>query len=84
MRITEGMLQARVDYLNKITGLQVKEVKYNTVGAFILDHAYGGVALYRVVTKKGGVNDIFNAGHMPKRELFNRIYALRQGIEGNY
>lgn len=84
MRITEKMLQARVNYLNRMKGFEPEEVKYNTLGAFVLDYAYGGVALHRVLTEGGGVSDVFNSGHISKRDLFNRISALRQGIEGKY
>lgn len=83
-RITEKMLQARVDYLNKIKGFTPETVKYNTIGAFILDYAYGGVSLEQVLTDGGGVSDVFNAGHVPKRELWSRLNAFIAGITGNY
>lgn len=40
-----------------------------TIGRFYLDGAYGGYALYRIVTEGGGVSDISRIGHVPKREL---------------
>lgn len=51
------------------------------IGAYYIDGAYGGVALYRIVTAGGGVTDVFSAGHMPKRELYNRMRAYIQGLE---
>lgn len=51
------------------------------IGAYYIDGAYGGVALYRMVTDGGGVTDVFNAGHMPRRELYNRIRAFLDGYE---
>lgn len=51
------------------------------VGAFYIDGAYGGYALYRVVTDGGGVRDVFDVGHVPKRELYGMLRAFLAGIE---
>lgn len=52
-----------------------------TVGAYYIDGAYGGVALYRMSTEGGGVSDVFHSGHMTKRDLYNRIRAFMDGID---
>jgi hypothetical protein len=51
------------------------------IGAFYIDGAYGGVALYRVVTEGGGVSDVFGCGHVPKRNLYDRLQAFLRGME---
>ena len=85
-RITQKMLEIRVKHLNEITGNPVTSytrtdsgMKAN-IGNYHLDFAYGGVALEQMMNEGGGVNDIFG-GHMPKRELFERLIAYIAGIE---
>lgn len=51
------------------------------LGAYYIDGAYGGVALYRMVTAGGGVSDVLGCGHVPKRDLYNRLQAFRRGLE---
>lgn len=52
-----------------------------TIGAFYIDGAYGGYALYRMVNPGGGVSDVFRVGHVPKRELRNLMFAYLEGID---
>jgi len=77
-RITEKMLSNKVEQLNKIAGFENAE--YSTVGVYTLDYAYGGVALHKYVNEHGGISDIFNNGHMPKRELYNLINSYISGL----
>ena len=79
MRITEKMLQAKLDRLNSMAGFD--NPSYSTIGAYCLDYAYGGVQLHRYVTNGGGVHDIFRNGYMPKRELYNLMSAFETGID---
>lgn len=79
-RITQGMLERQTACINEIKG--IKDVQYNTIGGYLLDYAYGGVSLYEVINEHGGVNDVFSCGHVPKRELFNRICAYLKGMRG--
>jgi len=86
-RITEKMLKRKVDLLNELTGNPAESwtkgdngFKAN-IGNYHLSFAYGGVSLNQMMNDGGGVTDIFNAGHMPKRELFYRICAYCDGIE---
>ena len=51
------------------------------IGAYYIDGAYGGVALYQVVTAGGGVSDVLGCGHVPKRDLYNRLTAFYRGLE---
>ena len=90
MRITKSHLQAKAKQLNKITGApleaytQTPEGKLRAnIGHFHISCAYGGYSLHRMVGESGGVNDIFNCGHMPARELADRISAFERGLEFN-
>jgi len=88
MRITEKMLQRKVDYLNKLTDQpetpwtrnEQGEMKSN-IGNFHLSHAYGGVCLHQMTNTRGGVRSVFNQGHQPKRVLFDQVCAYIDGIE---
>jgi hypothetical protein len=51
------------------------------IGVFYIDGAYGGVALYRIMNEGGGVTDVFNVGHVPKRELRNLMFAYIEGLD---
>ncbi|RLG43285.1 MAG: hypothetical protein DRN81_06835 [Thermoproteota archaeon] len=81
MRITQKMLEMSIERLNNIKGFK-KEVKFSTIGAFVLDYAYGGVSLHQWVNEHGGIRDVFSCGHVTKRDLYNRINSLIIGIEG--
>jgi len=87
-RITEKMLQIKVDYLNELTGNPIESWTKRAnggytanIGNYYVDGAYGGVALDQITNEGGGVTDVFSNGHMPKRELFYRISAYIDGIE---
>jgi len=87
MRITEKMLQARVDWLNELTNQPATPWTKNAegkmkanIGNYHISGAYGGVCLHRMCTEGGGVQDVFSCGHIPKRELFERICAFMSGI----
>lgn len=73
-RITEKMLDGAVSRLNKSIGHV--NPKWNTVGAYMLDGAYGGWKLVRVVNEQGGQKDISNGGFVSKRELWNQIQTV--------
>ena len=77
-RITERMLGKKVDNLNHIAGWDTIPT-YSTIGYYVLDYAYGGVALHKFINTRGGIRDIFNVGHVPKRELYNLINAYIAG-----
>jgi hypothetical protein len=51
------------------------------IGAFYVDGAYGGVALYRIVSEGGGVTDESHMGHQPKRELYRFLRGYLEGIQ---
>lgn len=89
-RITRHQLEQLTSYINRsVNGVNHESLWWRQddgtlaafVGDFYIDGAYGGVALYRVVTVSGGVSDVFGAGHIPKRDLYNRLQAFIRGME---
>lgn len=86
-RITRRDLEAVVARINRAT--DSPEVSYvregdrftAQIGNYHLDGAYGGWALSRMMNEGGGVTDVFRSGHMPKRELYNRMQAFLDGLE---
>lgn len=89
-RITNRDLEQLVRVINRrVNGVNHESLWWRNdagelvayVGDFYIDGAYGGVALYRVVTAGGGVSDVFNVGHVPKRDLYGRITAYLRGLE---
>lgn len=87
-RITEAHLKAKVDWLNKMTGNPTDPYTRGAdghhkanIGNYHLSHAYGGVCLHQMANEGGGVRDIFNCGHITKRDLAERISAYMLGLE---
>ena len=87
MRITEKMLENLARDINKITESPDTTYTKNNDGTFTanignyhISYAYGGAALHRISNEHGGVLDVFY-GHMPKRDLYNRMAAWVQGYE---
>lgn len=86
-RITEKMLQMRVDALNKLMGSPLTPYTRDgdkftaNIGNYHLSGAYGGWSLHRMVNEGGGVSDVFSCGHCPKRELFDKLCSFIRGIE---
>ena len=51
------------------------------VGNYHISGAYGGVSLQRNVNLRGACTDVFNCGHVPKRDLYNRMRAYLAGLQ---
>jgi hypothetical protein len=49
------------------------------IGNYHLNGAYGGYALHRMHNLSGGISDVFQCGHVSKRELMNRMQAFING-----
>jgi hypothetical protein len=79
MRVSIYDLHKQAEELNRMTGNKKEtytrdkngDFKAN-IGTFYISQEYGGVSLYRITTKGGGVSDLFGY-HMPKKDLYNRI-----------
>jgi len=53
---------------------------------YTISYAYGGASLHRNCDVNGdgeshGVSDVFGCGHVPKRELYDRMQAFLRGVE---
>ena len=89
-RITTKDLEATAARINRLTnspmqpyvkGAGMDKQGYTAqIGCYHLSGAYGGYALHQMVNEGGGVRDIFG-GHMPKRELYERMHAFIRGLE---
>jgi hypothetical protein len=89
--VTVGQLEAIVRNINRLTGSPAEQYTKQADGSFKpnancyhLSGAYGGYALHRMSATPGctGVSDIFG-GHMPKRELAERMWAFIKGLEAS-
>jgi hypothetical protein len=49
-------------------------------GVYHLSGAYGGYSLHLSSGPNGGVSDVFRCGHIPKRELYDRMQAFLDGM----
>ena len=90
-RITNKHLECKIERLNEIMGTPIEP--YTTTGKagtpsykisanmgnYHLSGAYGGVSLCQMA-KGGGTYDTLRCGHIPKRELAERIDAYIAGI----
>jgi hypothetical protein len=50
-------------------------------GHFYIDYAYGGASLERVPGPGIRTQVLGNIGHIPRRDLWNRIHAFIEGLE---
>jgi hypothetical protein len=89
-RITDKMIQEKIDYLNKITGNPSEPYTKNAEGRFVANignyhrsGAYGGVTVYQMSNDSGGVTNVrgLSYGHVPKRELYEKLCSFIAGIE---
>lgn len=84
-RITRHDLESAVRLLNEVTGNPVDPYRLEgdrwlpNPGAYLLSGAYGGWALHQMAAG-GGERDVLSSGHVPARELFERMHAYRYGL----
>ena len=77
MRISQKDLQQQVDILNADEGFDPAAVAYNTVGAYILDGAYGGWRLCKITNTSGGQTDISSIRQTAK-ELYYTLTTIQK------
>ena len=82
MRITQKVLEAKVEHLNKLTGspeaayTRSKDGKFTAnIGNSHRSCAYGGYDVHRMVTDGGGVTAMMN-GHYPAKECAHFIDGM--------
>jgi hypothetical protein len=87
-RITDKFLQAVCDRINRACGTPMQPYAKDDTGAYKpqarayhLSRAYGGVSLHQMCDEGSGVHDVFGCGHVPKRDLSERMFAFLRGIE---
>ena len=78
MRITEKMLQIRINNLNKLTG---NPTAGSYTGTYFLYLEYEGYALKQIINMLGGVSIVLRGG--TRRELMGKLDAYIAGIEKN-
>jgi hypothetical protein len=85
-RVTETILQSRIDYLNAVTGMplttwgRVGSKNVAQIGNYHLSGAYGGWRLEQIASEGGSIRDVFRCGYVSKRELLALIDAMLVGI----
>lgn len=88
-RITDKHLQALCNRINTITGSPMEYMtmidgkRTINVGHYHISGAYGGVCLHRTMNDAGGVTCPIGMGHVPKRDLYNRMTAFIAGLEAS-
>ncbi|MDD1626890.1 MAG: hypothetical protein LUQ26_05355 [Methylococcaceae bacterium] len=50
-------------------------------GTYEISAANDGYALHRKIPGRRGIEDVFNSGHIPAKDLYNRICAFRIGMD---
>lgn len=86
-RVTVAELEAAVTVLNELTGSPLTPYRKDgdsftpNAGNYHLSRAYGGFALHQMADHGTGTRDVLYSGHVPARELLNRIHAYRYGVE---
>jgi len=85
-RISVKDLEGVTARLNRITDspeapyTQDENGKFKAnVGCYVIDGAYSGYQLQRIMNEGGGVTSITN-GYLPKREVYNLIHSYMKGI----
>lgn len=85
--ITEKNLQATCDRINRELGTPLTPYAKGADGkvspcanAYLIDYAYGGASLHQMMPTGTGEKDVFSCGHVPKKELWNRLHAMLAGI----
>lgn len=87
-RISIKAIEARVAYLNQITGnppapyTKRPDGTYAAnIGNYHVSQAYGGVMVQQMHNDAGGVNTPFMVGHVTRRECFDALNNFIRGFE---
>lgn len=85
-RITIKNLDSLADHINEVTGSpksswtrdEAGKLRSN-VGNHHISQAYGGYCLHRMENEAGGVSCPVTDGHIPARDLYERMQAYIRG-----
>ena len=86
-RITQKQLEFMCDRINvahkppAAPYARIDDKLIGQVGNYHLSGAYGGVCLHQIANESGGARDVFSCGHVPKRDLYNRMHAYLVACE---
>jgi hypothetical protein len=87
-RITESMLQKKVDLLNQVAGRPMGPYTRTedgrlaaNVGNFHVSGAYGGWTLHCMHNTSGGVSTPLNCGYISRRALYDLVSVYIAGWE---
>ena len=83
MKITRKQLDSKAAFFNKLLN---QPAEYMNQGAINIGHyhisgSYGGYCLHQTMNDSGGINDVFNCGHVPARDLIQLMSAFIIGYE---
>ena len=84
MRVTIKQLESQVKYLNELTGQPLKPYTFKkgaNVGCYYIQASYGGYQLEQIVNKGGGCRTLLNTGYTTKKELYDLISSMIEGIK---
>ena len=86
-RVTKAMLETLADTINNETESPLKawikdrDGRYKaSIGNYHISYAYSGACLHRMSNESGGVSCPIIHCHVPKRELYNLMWAYLEGI----
>jgi hypothetical protein len=85
-RITRSFLEAKARTLNGMTNSPVESSRtvdgkaVANKGNYHISGVYGGYCLHRMATEGGGVNDVFNCGHISAKQLAGLMSAYMAGL----
>jgi hypothetical protein len=85
-RITRAFLDAKAATINSMTNSPVEpsrmvDGKYRAnVGSYHISGSYGGYCLHRMANEAGGVNDVFDCGHITAKQLAALMSAYTAGL----
>jgi hypothetical protein len=85
-RITRAHLEGKAETINNMTKSPAEpyrktgdKLKAN-VGNYHISGSYGGYCLHRMANESGGVNDVFDTGHITARQLAALMSAYTAGL----
>jgi hypothetical protein len=85
-RITRAFLDAKAATLNSMTKSPAEPYRtvdgkaVANVGNYHISGSYGGYCLHRMANESGGVNDVFNIGHITAKQLAGLMSAYMAGL----
>jgi len=81
-QVTNAQLERAVEALNSLT--HSPSVGWtngdSNVGHYLLDYAYGRIALHRMVNTAGAIEDVFGF-RTTKAIMYNLLYAFMKGYK---